>query len=159
MSGPPPASSWAAPPEFYIDENLAGKTVRRLIADLGYVVHTPSSVFGRATLGQKLADEDWLPLAGKNGWVVFGRDQRILERPRELDAFLKAKIHMFLLPGSVALAEIVQLVERNLQEICALATARRPNVYWLTKDGVEPYERRVGRRARRRTAGPTRKPQ
>jgi len=41
-SGPPHASFWAEPPEFYIDENMAGRTVRRFITDLGYVVHTPS---------------------------------------------------------------------------------------------------------------------
>jgi len=45
-SGPPHASFWAEPPEFYIDENMAGRTVRRFIADLGYVVHTPAAVFG-----------------------------------------------------------------------------------------------------------------
>jgi hypothetical protein len=26
-SGPPSASSWAAPPEFYLDENIAGRTI------------------------------------------------------------------------------------------------------------------------------------
>jgi hypothetical protein len=78
------------PPEFYIDENLSGRTTRRFIADLGYVV-----------------------------------------QPR---------------PRSSATA----LLERNLGEVCALAMARRPNVYWLTPQGTVPYERRVARRRRGR---------
>jgi hypothetical protein len=34
-SGPPPASSWAAPPEFYTDENTGTRAVRRRLTDLG----------------------------------------------------------------------------------------------------------------------------
>ncbi|WP_373294757.1 hypothetical protein, partial [Dactylosporangium sucinum] len=95
-SGPPHASSWAAPPEFYIDESLGGRTALRYITGLGYRVHSPASVFGTDRLQQGLADEQWLPVVGRNGWTVFGRDQRILDRPHELAAWLDAKIHMFL---------------------------------------------------------------
>ena len=45
-SGPPPASSWAAPPEFYLDENAVTRTVRRLLVELGYGCHTPPEIFG-----------------------------------------------------------------------------------------------------------------
>lgn len=38
-SEPPPASSWAAPPEFYLDENSVTRMVRRLLTSLGYRVH------------------------------------------------------------------------------------------------------------------------
>lgn len=151
MSGPPHGSSWAAPPEFYLDENVAGKTARRYIADLGYVVHSPTSVFGRAVLEQRLYDEQWLPVVGANGWVVIGRDQQILSREAELRAYLDARVHLFLLPGEVTRAHIIELLRLNLREMCMLASARKPNVYWLTRDGVEPYERRVARRASRRS--------
>jgi hypothetical protein len=150
MSAPPPASSWAAPPEFYIDENMAGRSVRRALEDLGYRVHTPPSVFGGVRLAEGLSDEDWLPVVGSKGWVVFCRDQRILDRPAELTAYLNARVHMFLLPGSATLAEILELLQTNLAEICALATARRPNVYWLERRRVVPYERRVAALDRKR---------
>ncbi|MFB9183416.1 hypothetical protein ACFFX1_35260 [Dactylosporangium sucinum] len=117
---------------------------------LGYRVHSPASVFGTDRLQQGLADEQWLPVVGRNGWTVFGRDQRILDRPHELAAWLDAKIHMFLLPGEIARDEIVRLLERNLGEVCALAVARRPNVYWLTPNGPQPHERRLTDRQRRR---------
>jgi len=59
---------------------------------------------------------------------------------------------MFLFNGNSSRAEIVALLGLNLREICTLATPRRPNVYWLTNDGGETYERRVARRTRRRDA-------
>lgn len=138
------------PPEFYIDENLAGRTVRRFIGDLGYAVHTPAEVFGRARLEKSLQDEDWLPVVGRSGWAVFGRDRHILDRDLELQAYLSAKIHMFLLPGEATRAQITDLLGLNLAEICAAAGARRANVYWLTAHGLVSYERRRSVRDRRR---------
>jgi hypothetical protein len=153
MSGPPHASSWATPPEFYLDENVAGKAARRYVADLDYKVHSPASVFGRDALSQGLRDDQWLPVVGARGWAVISRDQRILQRKYELRAYLDARVHMFLLPGEVTREKIIGLLEINLSEMCALAVARKPNVYWLTKRGVESYERRVGRERRRLRRG------
>ncbi|MFF0879837.1 PIN-like domain-containing protein [Micromonospora aurantiaca (nom. illeg.)] len=146
----PHASSWAAPPEFYIDENMHGRSLRRCIVDRGYQVHSPASVFTRERLEQGLTDEDWLPVIGEKGWVVFGRDQNILKRELELQAFLKAKVHMFLFPGDATRDHIIELVRLNLAQICALASARRPNVYWLRRDSVISYEERRADIHRRR---------
>lgn len=129
---------------------MAGRSVRKVLTDLGYTVHTPTSVFGRERLVQGLRDEEWLPIVGSNGWVVFCRDQRILDRPAELQAYLGARVHMFLLPGMAARSEILLLLTENLADICTLATARKPNVYWLMRRRVVPYERRVQELARRR---------
>lgn len=43
-SGPPPASSLATPPEFYLDENAVKRAVRRRLEELGYTVHTPAQL-------------------------------------------------------------------------------------------------------------------
>lgn len=149
MSGPPHASSWATPPEFYLDENVAGRVACRYVRDLGYKVHTPASVFGREVLDRGLLDHEWLPVVGARGWTVISRDQGILDRTYELRAYLDARVHMFLLPGQVTRAQIIALLGLNLSEMCALAAARKPNVYWLTKHGVEPYDRLMGRKRRR----------
>lgn len=129
---------------------MAGRTVRRFVSELGYAVHTPADVFGRARLDEGLDDDDWLPVVGKRGWAVFGRDQRILERELELRAWRQAKVHMFLLPGEALLSEIVKLLAINLADVCALTSSRHPNVYWLTRSGLETYEHRIAERARRR---------
>ncbi|BCB81271.1 hypothetical protein GCM10022251_62400 [Phytohabitans flavus] len=129
---------------------MAGRTVRRFISDLGYTVHTPASVFGRERLDRGLDDEEWLTLVGATGWVVFCRDQHILVRELELQAYLDAKIHMFLFPGEATRQQIVDLLATNLAEIGARAVARRPDVYWLTQMGVVDYRTRAGQAARRR---------
>jgi hypothetical protein len=110
---------------------MSGHSLRRFLEELGYVVHTPSSVFGRERLSTTLEDSDWLPIVGSHGWVVFGRDQHILDRPVELEAYLAAKVHMFMLPGTATRDQIIALVSTNLREVCTLAVARTPNVYWL----------------------------
>nr|MDT0661574.1 hypothetical protein [Micromonospora sp. DSM 115978] len=129
---------------------MLGRTVRRFIINLGYAVHSPAELFGRERLHQGVIDEDWLPIVGERGWVVFGRDQNILKREDELRAFLDAKIHMFLLPGNALRTQIVDLIGVNLHHICAYAAARRTGVYWLTPDRVIHYEQRVAERTRHR---------
>lgn len=128
---------------------MHGRTLRRFIVDLGYQVHSPASVFGQERLEAGLRDEEWLPVIGAKGWVVFGRDQNILKREVELRALLDAKVHMFLFPGDILRAEIVELVKVNLAEICSAASSRRPNVYWLKRDGIISYEQRQAQRQRR----------
>ncbi len=129
---------------------MAGSTVRRFIADLGYVVHSPAEVFGKDRLDRGLRDEDWLPVIGQQGWAVFGRDQAILQREMELRALLAAKIHMFLLPGEAPRSKIIDLLKINLSGVCTCTSARQPNVYWLTLSGIEEYEHRRDRLERRR---------
>src|ERR1035441_3939381 len=90
-SGPPPASSWATPPEFYLDENVATRSVRRRLEEPGYTVHTPARLYGSREAAQGARDTDWLARAGRHRWAVIGRDAKIYERPAELDAHLRAR--------------------------------------------------------------------
>jgi PIN like domain len=70
---------------------MAGRSVRRVIPDLGYRVHTPTEVFGKERLDRCLTDDEWLPVVGAEGWAVFGRDRQILSRELELRAYLDAR--------------------------------------------------------------------
>jgi len=89
-SGPPPASFWAAAPEFYTDENSGTRAVRRLLVRLGYIVHTPAELYGTRDAAEGALDEDWLVKVGDRGWTVIGRDLKIYERPAERRAYLNA---------------------------------------------------------------------
>lgn len=140
MSGPPPASSWAAaPPEFYLDENSVSRKVRRRLLDLGYVVHTPGELFGSWDAARGVFDEVWLPEVGKRGWAVIGSDVKIFERPQELDAYRAAKVNVFLLPGQSKLAERITLIETCLAEMCTRCASRAVDVWKLTPRGLQPY--------------------
>jgi len=135
-SEPPPASSWAAPPEFYIDENFAGRTLRRAISDLGYVVHTPAQLYGSRDAAAGTEDVVWLRDVGRQGWAVIGRDTKIFERDAELQAYRDARVHIFLFPGQATRAQLLELLRHNLREICMLATQRVPAVYFVRAGGL-----------------------
>ena len=79
-SGPPPASSWAKPPEFLVDVSLGGRTVTRYLRDLGYTAHTLAEIFGSKEKALAQPDTAWLKLARDNQWVVLGRDAAVLTK-------------------------------------------------------------------------------
>ena len=150
-SGPPPASSWAAPPEFYLDENAVTRSVRRLLTGLGYTVHTPAGLYGTRDAALGAHDEDWLARVGQRGWAIIGRDLKIYERPAELEAYERARVQVFLLPGQALAVELLQLGEASLAQVCAIAASRQPGTWRLTRTGPEPYERSRRRRGSGKT--------
>jgi hypothetical protein len=145
-SGPPLASSWAAPPEFYLDENAVTRTVRRFLISLGYVCHTPPEVFGTRAESLGAADTEWLARIAGTGWVVVNRDAKIMERPDELAAYRAAKVHMFYLPGEATRDQLLHLVETNLADIITLSADRTPDVWKISRHGVERFVVRKRRR-------------
>ena len=147
---PPHASSWAGePPEFYLDENSAGKSVRRCLTDLGYRVHTPGELYDSWSEARGQRDEDWLPLVGARGWSVIGSDLKIFERPAELLAYQEAKVSVFLLPGQSRVDQRIALLQACLTDMCTACMRREVGVWRLTPQGIKPYELpKVERRAR-----------
>jgi hypothetical protein len=103
----------ATPPEFYADENVVTRSVCRRLKQLGYVVHTPSELFGTREAASGALDEDWLPKVGQRKWTILGRDLKIYERPSELDAYRRARVQVFLLPGQATAAELLRLTIIN----------------------------------------------
>ena len=130
----------ATPPEFYFDENCVTRSVRKLLCDLGFVVHSPAELYGSREAALGARDEDWLLKVGVRRWTVLGRDAKIFERPSELAAYLAAKLQVFLLPGEARVAELVELVAVNLADICAIASGREPGAWRLTRRGVQAFE-------------------
>ena len=139
LSEPPPASSWAEPLEFYLDENAVTRSVRRLLIELGYRVHTPAELFGSRADSLGATDEQWLARVRGTGWVVLNRDAKIMERQHELAAYRAAKIHMFYLPGQATSATLQDLLRTHLRDIITLATSRTPGVWRIYARGVVPF--------------------
>lgn len=44
-------------------------------------------------------DQEWLPVVGKNGWVVLTADYRMRYRERERDAIMEHNVRAFILRG------------------------------------------------------------
>lgn len=139
-SEPPHASSWATPPEFYLDENTVTRSVRRLLTGLGYAVHTPAELFGSREASLGAADEEWLQRVTGRMWAVIGRDVKIYERPWELRAYRRARIQVFLLPGQALAAQLTHLVAVNLSEIGTVTSSRKIGTWHLTESGLAEYD-------------------
>lgn len=71
---------------------------------------------------------------------MIATDIRIFEREHEYQAYLKARVPVFLLPAESKVAERVELVEHNLAAMCSLSSQRGPGVWRLTRNGPEVYE-------------------
>jgi hypothetical protein len=102
----------------YLDENLCNaKTILEALMKLGipferHVVHFP-----RGT-----PDETWLPLVGKNGWVLLTTDKRIRYNSLEKRALEKNAVREFVFAsGNMSAQEMAAAVEialRKMQTIC-----------------------------------------
>lgn len=129
-----------APSEFYLDESLAGRAIRRSLVDLGYTVHTPAEQYGSREAAQGAPrDGDWLAKIGARDWAVVGMGEYILLHPAKLEAYKAAKIYLFLLSNYVKRRELIRLLHAKLREICANATAGTPGVWLLTRSGLERH--------------------
>lgn len=83
-------------------------------------------------------DEEWLAVAGREGWVVLTRDKHIRRRPAELEAFREHKVIVFVLAaGNASAAETADLITRLYGKIQKLATQTEPPVmYSVTRSGM-----------------------
>jgi hypothetical protein len=106
-------------------------------------------LFGSKAESEGVADEVWLRLVGERSWVVIGRDTRILERPSELDAYLRAKVHMFLFPGNATRNQLIDITTTTLIQICTRATEAMPAV-WRVRGGSHPHLEQLTRLTRKR---------
>jgi hypothetical protein len=82
------------PPErlvIYLDENHCNnRHILAVLRTAEIAVERHLDHFSRGT-----PDEDWLPLVGKNGWILLTTDKRIRYRANEREAVVRHKVRMF----------------------------------------------------------------
>lgn len=76
-------------------------------------------------------------LAGRNGWIVLMRDQRIRHRPLEIDALRGARVGAFVLAAGQATAQATaDVVTSRLIKLVNIATSEpKPFLYVLGLGG------------------------
>ena len=84
------------PPEFLIDRSLSQRSLPAALREAGFVARTLADVYGERE-AQEIDDTTWLALAGRRGWVVLGKDDRIRRRPAELRALAAGRMRLFCL--------------------------------------------------------------
>ena len=110
-----------------------------MLRGLGYLIHTPAELYGSREAALGAGDDDWLGRVSPHGWACLTRDLKIYERPHELEAYRRAQVHVFLLPGEARSSTLTELISRCLPEICTVAVSRSPQSWKLTKSGLEVY--------------------
>lgn len=137
----PSASNSDAPPEptpLFIDRCAWSRLLGEALDKLGapYIAHHQRFAPGAP-------DEEWLEVAGREGWIVITRDKHIRRRPAELDAFRTHQVIVFVLAGgNASAAETADLVTRLYGKILKLANqAKPPAMYSVTRSrGGKPIK-------------------
>jgi len=79
-------------------------------------------------LPQNATDPEWLTLAGKNGWIVVTRDERIRYRVAEKQAIRRAKVRAFVIVahGDLRIEEIAEILLKALSKVESIAVQEKP---------------------------------
>lgn len=88
---------------------------------------------------ERTLDKDWLPIAGRNQWVVIKRDKKIRTRPWERDALIQAGVRTFCMTGggNYTRWRTLQLLAARWERIEEVArNVPGPYIYSVTWDGV-----------------------
>lgn len=98
-------------PTYFTDRNL-GRQFPTLLRDAGLTVIAHDDEFPQDT-----PDEDWLPRAGREGWVMLTRDKQIRWRANQRDLVMEHAVALFALSGSGRTSELAELVVQNLAAV------------------------------------------
>lgn len=148
-----PEESGIAPESlvFYVDADLLGiaMALARVRNDVTY-----AGAPGCPVKSPNVKDHRWLPIVGKNDWVVIMKDDRIRYRSLERHRFLEAGLRVFCLTtsGNRSSWDILGLLVRFWDEMERVArSGDGPYIYSVTQLGVRPlFVPKTSRSGRRR---------
>ena len=83
-------------------------------------------------------DQEWLAIAGAEGWIVLMRDQRVKHRALEIQSLRDARVGAFVLTAGQATAQWTAVVIlSNLMKIVNISRSeRKPFLYTLGMSGA-----------------------
>jgi predicted nuclease of predicted toxin-antitoxin system len=99
---------------FFLERSLGGNFILTEFRKAKLKVEPHSAWFRHDT-----PDTEWLPVAGKNKWVVLMRDQKIGTRRLELEALLNSRVKAFVLTtGELRNKENARIFINAMPAIC-----------------------------------------
>lgn len=106
---------------YLLDEDLASRSILAALRAAGLEVTTVPEQFGR---GAK--DVDWLPIAGKRGYVVLTKDKAMRRTPLEVAAVLDARVLYFSLThGNLTAAQMASAILAAVPHVEGIVRSRR----------------------------------
>jgi hypothetical protein len=117
----------------FIDRNSGGRTFRDLLrqADIKAILHDE-------VLGAETPDEEWLRLAGDEGWLVVTGDNQTTRSPLFLRQLQRSNVHVFVLIGlnGASREGKARCIIDCHEQLCHLAaTNPAPSLWRVGKDG------------------------
>lgn len=107
-------------PDLFLDRSLGRIQVPRLLRDAGLRLTTLAEHYG-VPADERVADTEWLELAGREGWAVLMKDARIRSRTVEREAVQRLGVRCFCITRQDLTA--AQMAERYLAHLDAITAA------------------------------------
>lgn len=120
----------------FLDRSLGRRQVPDLLRAAGLCLHTLAEIYG-IPADETIADVDWLARAGREGWVVLMKDERIRYRPAERAALVGNCVRAFCLTsGNLRAAEMAELYISVLDKLTAACATPGPFMYVVSRSGL-----------------------
>lgn len=124
-------------PDLFLDRSLGRIKVPRLLRAAGLRLLTLSEHYG-IPADEGVADDEWLELAGRRGWVVFMKDTRIRYNRAEREAVKAHRVRCFCLANqSLAGDEMAARFLDNLAAIERACEEPGPFIYAVHQTRIE----------------------
>ena len=113
-------------PELFLDRSLGRRQVPELLRAAGLRLRTLAEVYG-IPADETIPDVDWLTRAGREGWVVLMKDDRIRYRPTERAAVIDHRVRAFCLTsGNLRARDMAALYLAVLDPLAEACTQPGP---------------------------------
>jgi PIN like domain len=127
-------------PTLFIDRSLGRRQVPNLLRVAGLRLHTLAEVYG-IPADETIADVEWLMHAGREGWAVLMKDERIRYRPAERAAVVDHRVRAFCLTsGNLRARDMAGLYLGVLDRIAAACAEPGPFLYAVSRQGLRQLD-------------------
>jgi hypothetical protein len=137
LSGPRPSAHPAGLPDLFLDRSLGRIQVPRLLRAAGLRLVTLSEYYGTPA-DESVTDVTWLAEAGRHGWAVLMKDERIRRRPAEKAMVMSAAVRCFVITrGDLCAHQMARRILDNLGEIELACAEPGPFLYAVHERRLE----------------------
>lgn len=125
----------ASPPRlnFFVDGSLGRIKVPTLLRAAGIELRTLAEVYG-IPADERVADLEWLELAGNHSWPILMKDGRIRRNPAERAALVQHGVQAFCLTnGNILAAAMADEFLAAMDRIVEACRAESPCLYAVSR--------------------------
>jgi len=124
-------------PDLFLDRSLGRIRVPELLRNAGLRLVTLAEHYGMPA-DETIKDEQWLELAGQQGWAVFMKDTRIRYNRAERDAVENHHVRCFCLSSQqLSGDDMAARFLANLDAITAACTGPGPFIHAVHQNRIE----------------------